>query len=242
MVTATLNLRLQPRDREVLWHVLRFGLTTEEAVYRQFFDSQFNEPDAARSIVRRLCRGGYLRKESDPVPFYRLTRTAVEVIEPLLAVRLGTYQHAWSSLKTPQLKERMAVHAFCCLGETYRRVLLQHEFMSCFPAYAPPGFTPWPLYIESAPDGSVLCLIVVDSSSPPGRQVERVQHQMRRRRQIPAIRELDLSGRFRVTLLTTTAQRATEIRAALYEAHANGVQVETVPQLSSILLEPEPGE
>jgi len=240
MVTTAPKIRPTARDRQIFWHVLRYGLTTQEAVYRLFFDPQSDHPDAVRSNLRRLHNGGYLNSVSDPLPYFRLTKLAVALIEPLLSVARGRYEHAWSNLKKPQLIERLAVHAFCCLGETPRRVLLQHEFIHFFHEFSRPGIHPWPYYIESTPDGSVLCLIVVDSSAPPGQQVERVQHQIRRRRQIPAIRELDLAGRFRFTLLTTTTQRASEIRAALYAAQANGVRVETVPQLSSILLEPEP--
>ena len=240
MVTTATKVRPKELDRLILWHALRFGLTTMPAVYRLFYDPLTHKTEAARSKLRKLQRGGYFNSFEEPVSYYRLSHRAVAMIEPLLGVRRGTYQYAGSTLKTPQLKERMAVHAFCCLGETYRRVLLQHEFMGCFPGYAPPGFTPWPLYLESTPDGSVLCLIVVDSSAPVGHQVERVQHQIQRRRQIPAIRELDLAGRFRITLLTTTPQRASEIRAALGKAQVVGVQMQTVPQLKDILLEPEP--
>jgi hypothetical protein len=240
MVTTALNIRPSERDRQVLWHVLRYGLTTQEAVYRLFFDPQSNDLEAARSNLKRLRNGGYLNKVKEPVPYYRLTKRAVAYIEPLLGVTRGRYDHAWSILMKPQLLQRLAVHAFCCLGDTPRRVLLQHEFIHFFHEFSRTKIHPWPYYIESTPDGSVLCLIVVDSHSHPAHQVHRVEKHVRRRLGVPAIRELRLAGRFRVTLLTTTAQRALEIRAALYEAHVDGVQLETVPQLSSILLEPEP--
>ena len=240
MVTTAPNIRPTERDRQILWHVLRYSLTTQKAVYRLFFDPQSDKPEAARSNLRRLHNGGYLDSVSDPLPYYRLTKLAVGLVEPLLGVTRGRYDHAWSILMKPQLLQRLAVHAYCCLGDAPRHVLLQHEFIHFFHEFSRPKIHPWPYYIESTPEGSVLCLIVVDSSALPGHQVERAQHQIQRRRQIPAIRELDLAGRFRITLLTTTPQRASEIRAALYEAQAKGVQVQIVPQLKDILLEPEP--
>ena len=54
MLESAPKLRIQPMDRNVFWHILRYGLTTQEVVYRLFFDAAKQKPEAARSKLRRL--------------------------------------------------------------------------------------------------------------------------------------------------------------------------------------------
>ena len=240
MVVNAPNLRLTARDREIFWHVLRYGLATQEGVYRQFFDALANKPDAARSNLRRLCDGGYLTYFADPIPYYRLTPAALEVIEPLLGVPTGTYPYASTPLRTPQLIERLAIHAFCCLADLPRRALLQHEFRHAFPQLSHDRIPAWPYYLESTPQGSVLCLIVVDTGSQTGEQTRKIGRRLKHRMKVQAFRELANAGRFQVTILTTTGQRASEIAAVVTENQVQGVRIEPVPHLTRILLGVEP--
>lgn len=239
MVTLAPKLRIGPRDRKLFWHVLRYGMTRNEVVHRLFF-SDAQKPEAARSTLRRLAEGGYLTYEKDPWPYYRLSASAVALLEPLLGVNAGTYRAASAPLKLAPLVERDAILSFCCLGSTSHRALLQHEFDGYFSDYARSHIRSWPYHLESHPDGYALCYIVVDSFSRVSLQVERVEKQFRKRLTIEAVRELNRRGRFRVTVLTGDAQRAAELNAAFYDAHLEAAHVEVIARLKLTALAQEP--
>ncbi len=235
MVTLEANLRIGSRDRLILWHVYRYGLTHKEVVYRLFFDPAKHQLEAARKTLRRLREGGYLDYFSQPWPYYRLAPAGARLLEALLGLAPDSLRPATRRFKVPDaLFERCALLAFCCLREPRRELLLTLEFDRWLTAWACQGLRSWPYYIERDDAGSVLCLAIVDSGSSADSQVKRAGHQLHRRLRVPAICELERLGRFRITLLTPAPQRASELQRAFYDAQVSLVRVVVVSEVSRI--------
>lgn len=236
MVTPESKLRIGGRDRLILWHVYRYGLTHKEVVYRMFFDPAQHQMEAARKTLRRLTDGGYLQYLKDPWPYHRLAPAGARVLESLLGLPLDAFRPATRPFKvTDALFQRGVLLAFCCLAETKRELLIPLEVERWFGSWSRRDVRSWPYYLERNSEGAVLCYAIVDSGSSRDAQIHRVNKQLQRRlREIPSLRELERLGRFHVTLLTDAPQRAVELNQAFYDANVNDVQIVAVPETAMI--------
>ena len=69
-------IRLTARDEEIIAHVLRYRITTIEALHKLFFDAG-TTANAVSQVILRLCNGGCLQRSQAPLigsqNFYQLT-------------------------------------------------------------------------------------------------------------------------------------------------------------------------
>ena len=82
--SAKKRLRIRKRDMQILQHVAKFRMTTQDALHARFFAGQ--QRDAVKSTLRRLCGAGpqgYFLK-AEPLDarrvYYRLTPRATQLL------------------------------------------------------------------------------------------------------------------------------------------------------------------
>ena len=155
---------LQERDVQILKHVYRYRVSTNEVLYRLFFPDAKNTESVRRVVTRRLVDRGYLDRGElrGNRRYYHLTTTA-------------TKHFGWSDemakIGTQTLPEVYATLLYCCTGETIYRRFTREEFRESFSEFAEkiPSFNSGPFdsfYLEPAEDknedGNIVRLMKIE--------------------------------------------------------------------------------
>lgn len=195
---------LQPRDLEILSHVARYRLTTQETLHRLFFTGA--TPEAPKTVVRRLREGGYL--QSRPLylrrAYYQLTRSA--------AALLGEPEEAARPLGPQALVRAYGVLAYCCHAESERQRLTRLEFHRAFPYLSENGIPFDAFYVERDPRLRLM-QIVVDQGGDARRLLRKCRTRLKLARETPGLSDLVRGGEFGLALVTSSNEKAEALRA-----------------------------
>lgn len=235
MVAKKPKVTVTDRDARIFEHVLRFRITTYEALKRLFFSE--NGLDAVKSWSRRMQTGGYLESAHLLAPrrYYYLTPKAVRL--------LGASDKVARALGGGALLRSYGILAFCCMQERVRRKLSRQEFEGTLPELVQPNLVASSMsyYLDDEqpdperPNKRRLGFILVDSGRDSRRIRTQVRHVIAERFRFPAWRQLLADDRFILTVITVSPQRKEAIEKLLQaSSHTVPWRIEVVSDLKAL--------
>ena len=198
--------RKSKRDRMILDHVVRHRMTTNEVVHRLYFPH--HKDNAVTKVTARLCRERLLCKFvlCYPRAYFTLGDQAVQ--------NLGVSPGRTCPLGPQSLPTEYAVLAYALLGSS-RHVRLTVAELQTFCPWLPAEFLDFPHCLDESGASPVVELIRVDLGGKPDHLARKCDADVQVRRRNGEFENLVRQGRFRLVVITGTAQKAAAIEAAL---------------------------
>jgi hypothetical protein len=221
---------LTRRDRQILEHVARQRLTTQQVLRHLFFPGR--AVNAAIKVTQRLCQSELLER----VPV--LHRRCYFVLTVKGAKSLGVSAKRTGPLGVQALPIEYAALHYSCLADPHRRRLTAVELKSAFP-WMEPAWTQAPHCVLATPSAAPgLELLRVAYRAQADHIARKCRRDIQRRSDRREFQELVQAGRFRLVVIVATAEGAAAIRTAL-DAHAwpDGLEIRlaVLTQLAPLL-------
>jgi len=213
------------RDRLILEHVVRYRLTTLEAIQRVVLRGISR--NAVNKLANRLCDAGLLQKHTLRYPMNCF------VLGELAVRSFGIGIHRADSLGPQSLPQEFALLAFATLGMHQHLRLTAAELKRRCP-WLPFSFTAAPHCLDEA---NVLELVRVDLGGPAHHVARKCAADLTERCRVQEFLMLVTAGQFRLVIITATTEKVTAIQRALTNhLWPTGLLVHfsVVPQLLSI--------
>ena len=199
---------MRDRDRQIIDHVARFRITTNEVLHQLFFKDQ--QHNAVTKVTARLCRAEFLRK----FPLYH-PRTYF-TLGPQAAKQLGAPFQRTLPLGPQSLPTEYAALVYAA-GKSHHRRLTTQELEQFVPwLYGP--FAEFPYCWDESSDPPALELLRVDLGGKPDYVARKCEADIEVRRPLSEFDDWVRQLRFRLVVITGTTEKAALIQAAL-EAH-----------------------
>ena len=204
MFSHSSNLRLMQRDQAWLAHVARYRLTTVDVVQRLL------QPNVSRNaigkVLGRLCDAGLLSK----YPLLHPTRYYVLGEGGAQALGIGT--HRTVPLGPQSLPMEYGVLLYAALGNRLRQRLTKQELLDrC--GWLPAALAEAPHCTDIKQ--SALELVRVDLGGPADHVARKCAADLREREKFREFSMLVKENRFRLVIVTSTAEKSVAIRQSL---------------------------
>jgi hypothetical protein len=216
--------RIRTRDRQIVDHVARHRITTNEVLHKLFF--KHRQQNAVTKVTARLCRAEWLSK----FPLYhpRLCFT----LGPLAAKRLGVPVQRTLPLGPQALPTEYATLTYV-IGKLRHRRLTANELEQLCPWLIGP-LADFPYCLDGSSEPAVLELIRVDLGGKPDYIARKCDADFQARRSLCGFDKWVREQRFRLVVITGTSEKAALIQSAL-EQHVwpagLSIHLAVVPQL-----------
>ena len=195
------------RDRQIVDHVARYRITTNEVLHKLFFGGR--RPNSVCKVSARLCRAEWLCK----FPLYhpRLYFT----LGRLAAKRLGIPIHRTLPLGPQALPTDFATLTYA-VGKPQHRRLTTDELSQHCPWLAGP-LAEFPYCFDEVLELPLLELIRVDLGGKPDYIARKCDADFQARRSLPEFDRFVWQGHFRLVVITGTTEKASLIQNALQQ-------------------------
>lgn len=235
---------LSPQDLVIAQDVVRYRLSTPELVALRGTGG-VQSIDEATARLQWLTQESWLRRSvlvpGENEPYY--------FVGPRLAEACGLNEGATRELSFEHRIERFAIARFCAEPGQLRELMTDEEFGVRFPMLFQPG-QPRQYYLERVGDQTRLAFIKVDLGGPSqwDRVVDACQRFLSKRSEASPrdprrsgytalIRQMIECGRFQVSLLLASSDKARAVAARLdADQLATGVRPAIVPYVVPGLL------
>lgn len=219
---------LMPRDRSIIEFIARYRIGTVDLLAAVCFRDSSRE-NVSR-VLRRLEVRGLVRKidTTNGFKYYVLTRPAFQF--------LGLKARTPRSLTENTLPIVLAVAIYCVQCKLCR--MTSQEFVERYPELWRPGMKSSNYVLINDNGKSKLQILVVDRGGLAHRIKSRVGRIIGQRKGLPNFESLMKAGRFRITVLTGTAEQEAKIQRRLCRSTFAPVEVTTylIPELAELLL------
>lgn len=196
-----------PRDWQILEHVLRYRITTNEVIRKRFFRGR-QRPNAVAKVTARLCRARLLAK----YPLYH--PRIYFVLGPVGCQHLGVSTHRSLPLGPQALPTEYAALAYSQLGTARHQRLTRAELRQRYP-WLTPALAEFPHCLDESQGTSVLELIRVDLGGKSDHVVRKCLSDLDSRRTLSPFLSLLKQKQFRLVVMTGTPEKATAIQNSL---------------------------
>ncbi len=198
--------RLTRRDRDILDHVGRFRMTTNEVLHRVFFAGQ--QPNAVTKVTARLCANKYLKKFPliYPQGYFRLGERG--------AATLGLHESRTLPLGVQSLPTEYGVLCYATLRSEPLKRMTAEEVQQRFP-FLDRAWCDVPYLLREEQPQSVVELVRVDLGGTADHVARKVFDDVMTRIQAAEFRQLVRARLFRCVVITTTTEKAAAIQASL---------------------------
>lgn len=223
--------RLTDRDYEILEHVSRYRLTTRDALHQRFFDD--SEVNAVTKVTTRLVSSGYLAEWEVDLTQSRKYFTVGKAAASLF----GVSAKKSAPLGPQAFATEYAVLCFCCLGDQRRERLTVSELHAREPRLVVGKVDNSHYYLDHDGTGAILEYLRVELGGSVDHVLRKCRGAVQSRVRHALFQELVNAGRFGVTVLTASEQKADLIGAAITRASDLPVRVRAfaVPQLAEVI-------
>ncbi len=201
--------RLSTRQRQIVEHVVRDRLTTNEIVRERFFDEcHFT---AVTRATAELCSLGWLTAFPlvYPTQYYRLGKRA--------ASAFGLTMHSTLPLGPQALPTEYAILRYTATHQGAVQRLTSLELQERHPWYELKGILV-PHCLRRSAERSITELIRVDLGGPADHIARKCKIDINARFVIEEFRELLANGEFQLVIITSATEKASMINSAL-KAH-----------------------
>ncbi len=207
--------KVTQRDYEIFQHVLRYRISSREAIHRVLFPKV--TINAVTKVTVRLQAQNWLNRYPSVVPQCYFTLT------PQTALLLGVSETAVTSELAPaDLLREYSVMAFCCLSDELRHRLMSAEVEEEYAALYFPSLDCSRYYLNQSmkPALAGICFVddFIDKASEPKACVARCIADITQRCRRASFRDYIAKNRFEMAIITSTRERAAALRTAL-KAH-----------------------
>jgi len=220
--------RLMKRDREILKHIARYRLTTDDVLLHLFFEHT-EYKNAIDRVMKRLARQGWVRS-------YAYRGTSKYHMLGLKAARMLDAPHFPRPFTEQTLPALIAVLCYCVRFNVKR--IPDRDFEREFPTLCFPEFAGVSYYANNTidPPRNRLHLIIVDRNNTIRRLNRVINEAVVRRYRLPSFRDLIVKNHFALTVVTTSERRKRFIEAKI-EKHSRLVplRVRVVPDYAPLL-------
>jgi hypothetical protein len=200
------RIRLTARDRDIIEHVVRDRISTNEVIQHRFFDRAH-----ATSVTRttaRLCAAGWLSA------FPLIYPTNYFIPGKLAASAYGLPVGRTYPLGPQALPSEYAVLEYTAASASQVRRLYVEELQTQVPWYRPEWMLA-PHCRRDADEKTTLELIRVDLGGPPDHIARKCRRDVGLRREATEFDELVARGEFSLVILTGSTNKAAAIQTAL---------------------------
>lgn len=198
--------RLTERDREIMKHISRYRITTNEVLSRTVLADA--SPNAIVKVTRRLCRLGYLRKFPLMHPQCYFTPGERAVRE------LGIPSHRTHPLGPQSLPTEYAVMAFALLAQSQHERITADELRKQYP-WMPASLSEAPHCTCRETGQAILEAIRVDLGAAADHVARKCDADLQARIEFREFYPLIARRRFRAVVLTATTDKAAAIERSL---------------------------
>ena len=220
---------LTDRDLEILEFVMRYRIGTNTLLRDHCFESESSLKNVDR-VLLRLERRQLLKKwELDAGrSYFTMTRRGLA---------LNTDDPRTPRPLTEQTLPIVLATATYCVANGVRR-LTREEFDETYPELCRPGIRSSSYTLVKTEDGIKLEMLVVDRGGAAHRIRSRVRRIVAQRKPLPRFRSLMRAGKFRITVLTATAEQQGKILRRVGGTKFAPIEVTAVviPELADILM------
>jgi hypothetical protein len=203
-VTNTVNKQLSGRDRDVIDHVARYRLTTFPVLRRTRLRGLSRS--AAGKIIGRLCNAEFLQG----YPLIHPTRYFVLGSQGAKSLGIGT--HRTLPLGPQSLPMEYASLVYATLGIQPRQRLSRREILALCP-WLPESLAAAPHCFDET--HRVLELLRVDLGGPADHVARKCLADINARRRLADFSSVVRSGKLRLVIITSTADKASALRQAI---------------------------
>lgn len=197
---------LAPRDQQIIDHVVRHRMTTNDVLQQLFFPKQ--QHNAVTKVSARLCRLKLLSKF--PLCHPRTYFT----LGPQAAQLLGISEHRTQPLGPQALPIEFGALAYATLGAQYHLRLTQRELQHAYP-WIDERLLEAPHCLHQSVEPPLLELIRVDLGGKPDHVARKCDADIQARRRHSEFAELLHKKTFRLVVITGTSKKASAIRDSL---------------------------
>lgn len=221
--------RLGDRDYEIFDHVMRYRMTTREALHKLFFAD--SEPNAVTKVTSRLVDHGFLnRYELYPSRSYFALGSKA-------ASFLGLNRKKTLELG-PQAKViEFGIISYCVLSDRLRERLTVRELSERHPELVLGGMENSRYYLDHDGDVARLALMRVHVGASPDYILRKCRDDIATRQRHDAFDQLMNAGRFAIAIVVASEEKAARVREAAARRGDWPVffRVETVPELRQLV-------
>lgn len=198
--------RLGDRDFEIFEHVMRYRMTTREALHRLFFaDSELN---AVTKVTSRLTDHGFLnRYELYPGRSYY-------TLGPKSASFLGIPIKKTRDLGPLAKAREFGVLSFCCLSNQLRERLTVQELAQRHPDLLLGGLDNSHYYLDRQEEVTRLAYLRIDLGGSIDHVLRKCREDIAARQGIAAFDHLLSLDRFLIAIVTGREEKAERLRTA----------------------------
>jgi hypothetical protein len=224
-------IRLTARDEEIIAHVLRYRITTIEALHKLFFDAG-TTANAVSQVILRLCNGGYLQRSQAPLigsqNFYQLT--------PSCARDQGEDEQFARPPGGTSLIFHYLMLEHCCLGEVRREHITAREIRESFPSLNGRGMARHG-YFHTLDDPPRLGWLEADCGNKAETRAKKCLKQFEKRYKAEGLRfrEFADQGRFYVALITPSEGKKLAFQRVLKKLPHFPIELVVSPRLGELL-------
>ena len=198
--------RLSTRQRQIIEHVVRDRLTTNEAVQLLFFAAC--HPTSVTRATAELCSLGWLTSFPlvYPTKYFRLGKRA--------ASAFGLTVHSTQPFGPQSLPTEYAVLRYTSTNHHHVRRLVASEMLTLHPWHKTEWFYS-PHCIRRSSDRSITELIRVDLGGPADYIARKCQAELNARFTTGEFRKLLARREFQLVIITGSTEKAAQIDSAL---------------------------
>ncbi|MBA3312933.1 MAG: hypothetical protein H0T47_06530 [Planctomycetaceae bacterium] len=221
---------LSDRDQQIVEHVVRFRLTTDDVLLRRFLPGVAGV-NAVQKVTGRLAAGAWLRRQplGNQKYYYVVGRTAAEAFR--------SPRRRADRFSEQTLPVAMAVLYHCAERNVWPYT--EREFSLKYPDLYYAGHHRTTYFYDSSTDRPRIGCFLVDRGNTPLRLRTKLTRLIEQRYPIPKFRDLILNRRFAVRILTAFPA-AREALAADLQAHHRGPVAVSVEIRSGTRRLPDP--
>lgn len=218
---------LSDRDWRIVQHVYRYRVSTEPVIGRLFLPEA--TLSAARNVVRRLIREGWLHK------WTMRGQTRYVTLDSRGYAACGLPNQSPSRFSDQTLPTLFAVLYFC-IHHGFER-LTPEELRAIDPEFDTPAGWAHAYFVHQVAHGLAMSCCLVDHRVAPRRLVTRARRIIADRYKAPQFRSLIHAKRFSITVLTAYAGSVAAIEQEITRRHRGlaAIQVQVVPELAALL-------
>lgn len=201
------NPRLNDRDYEIFQHIMRYRLSTREALHKLFFSD--SEPNAVTKVTSRLTEHGFLNRFElyPPRTYFVLGPQAVRI--------MGVAPKKTKELGPQALIREYATLGFCCLGPQTRVRLTVREIQARNPYLLHKNLDSSHYYLDHDGETPRLGYIRVDYGGPPEHIIRKCRQDVEIRYPNQAFTSLMDEGRFLIAIVTGREEKVAAIHECL---------------------------
>lgn len=217
---------LSDRDWRIVQHVYRYRVSTEPVIGRLYLPEL--TLSAARNVVRRLAREGWLHK------WNMSTHTRYLTLDSRGYAACGLPNKSPSCFSEQTLPTLFAVLYFC-IHHGFER-LTPEELRAIDPEFDTPAGWAHAYFVHQVAHGLAMSCCLVDHRVSPRRLVTRARGIIADRYKLPQFRSLIHAKRFSITILTAYAGSVAAIEQEIARRHRGlaAIQVQVVPELAAL--------